>query len=38
MLFDGVPGAHGGALTPDPGEPGLGLRLRAADAERYRTA
>jgi hypothetical protein len=23
-------------LTPDPDEPGLGLTLREADAERYR--
>jgi hypothetical protein len=27
---------HGGILTPDPAAPGLGLRLRATDAERYR--
>jgi L-alanine-DL-glutamate epimerase-like enolase superfamily enzyme len=36
MLFDGVPEPAGGALIPDPAAPGLGLRLRAADAERYR--
>ena len=36
MLFDGAPKPHGGELTPDPASPGLGLRLRAADAERFR--
>jgi L-alanine-DL-glutamate epimerase-like enolase superfamily enzyme len=36
MLFDGAPEPVAGALTPDPAAPGLGLRLRAADAERYR--
>ena len=36
MLFDGVPKPNGGELTPDPASPGLGLRLRAADAERFR--
>lgn len=38
LLFDGALDPAGGVLTPDPGEPGLGLRLRAADAERYRRA
>jgi L-alanine-DL-glutamate epimerase-like enolase superfamily enzyme len=38
MLFDGVLSPQGGALTPDAGRPGLGLSLRQADAERYRTA
>jgi L-alanine-DL-glutamate epimerase-like enolase superfamily enzyme len=38
LLFDGALDPAGGALTPDPGRPGLGLRLRAADAERYRRA
>ncbi len=36
LLFDGTLDPQGGALTPDPGQPGLGLRLRTADAERYR--
>jgi L-alanine-DL-glutamate epimerase-like enolase superfamily enzyme len=36
MLFDGALDPHGGTLTPDPGRPGLGLRLKTADAERYR--
>ncbi len=36
MLFDGALDPVTGTLTPDPGEPGLGLELRVADAERYR--
>jgi L-alanine-DL-glutamate epimerase-like enolase superfamily enzyme len=36
MLFDGALGPEGGTLTPDPGQPGLGLTLREPDAERYR--
>jgi len=36
MLFDGALDPDGGILTPDPGQPGLGLSLRDADAERYR--
>ncbi len=36
MLFDGALDPHGGILTPDLARPGLGLQLRAADAERYR--
>jgi L-alanine-DL-glutamate epimerase-like enolase superfamily enzyme len=36
LLFDGALDAHGGVLTPDPGHPGLGVQLRAADARRYR--
>jgi len=36
LLFDGTLDPQGGALTPDPGQPGLGLQLRSADAERYR--
>ena len=36
MLFDGAPKPERGELTPDAGSPGLGLRLRAADAERFR--
>ncbi len=36
MLFDGAPQPRGGRLAPDRSRPGLGLELRAADAERYR--
>jgi L-alanine-DL-glutamate epimerase-like enolase superfamily enzyme len=36
MLFDGALNPVAGILTPDPGETGLGLELRAGDAERYR--
>jgi L-alanine-DL-glutamate epimerase-like enolase superfamily enzyme len=36
MLFDGALDPDGGILTPDPGQPGLGLALRESDAERYR--
>ena len=36
LLFDGALDPHGGTLNPDPGEVGLGLELRAQDAERYR--
>ena len=36
MLFYGALDPGGGVLTPDPAVPGLGLVLRAADAERYR--
>jgi L-alanine-DL-glutamate epimerase-like enolase superfamily enzyme len=38
MLFDGALDPHGGALHPDPARPGLGLALKAADAERFRVA
>lgn len=34
-LFDGTLTAEGGALTPDPDRPGLGLEFKRADAERY---
>ncbi|HEX5493289.1 MAG TPA: enolase C-terminal domain-like protein [Mycobacteriales bacterium] len=37
MFFDGVLGPTLGVLRPDPDRAGHGLRLRAADAERYRT-
>jgi L-alanine-DL-glutamate epimerase-like enolase superfamily enzyme len=37
-LFDGALDPEGGELTPDPGRCGLGLELRAADAEKYRQA
>ena len=36
MFFDGALSPDGGALAPDPDQPGLGLALRDADAERYR--
>jgi L-alanine-DL-glutamate epimerase-like enolase superfamily enzyme len=36
LLFDGALDAQGGVLTPDPGQPGLGVQLRTADAEQYR--
>jgi L-alanine-DL-glutamate epimerase-like enolase superfamily enzyme len=36
MLFDGALDPHGGTLTPDPDQPGLGLTLREPDADRYR--
>jgi len=35
MLFDGALNPDGGILTPTP-EPGLGMALRDADAEKYR--
>jgi L-alanine-DL-glutamate epimerase-like enolase superfamily enzyme len=37
MFFDGALDPAGGVVTPDTGAPGLGLTLRASDAERYRT-
>ncbi len=36
MFFDGALDPEGGRLTPDLGRPGLGLALRAADAEPFR--
>jgi L-alanine-DL-glutamate epimerase-like enolase superfamily enzyme len=36
MLLDGALDPAGGVLTPDLTRPGLGLELRAADAEQYR--
>lgn len=35
-FFDGALDPSGGVIRPDPDAPGLGLTLRAADAERYR--
>jgi L-alanine-DL-glutamate epimerase-like enolase superfamily enzyme len=35
MLFEGVLQPEGGRLRPDPERPGLGLRLRAAEAAAY---
>ncbi len=37
MLFDGAPRPLKGTIHPDLSRPGLGLSLRAADAERYAT-
>jgi L-alanine-DL-glutamate epimerase-like enolase superfamily enzyme len=36
IFFDGTLSPDGGALAPDPDQPGLGLTLRDSDAERYR--
>ena len=36
IFFDGALAPDGGALAPDPDQPGLGLTLRESDAERYR--
>jgi L-alanine-DL-glutamate epimerase-like enolase superfamily enzyme len=38
MLFDGALSPLGGEMVPDPARPGLGLRLRHADAESFRVA
>ena len=38
LLFDGTLDPDGGALRPDPGRPGHGMTLRAADAEPFRRA
>jgi L-alanine-DL-glutamate epimerase-like enolase superfamily enzyme len=38
LLSDGALAPRGGALYPDPARPGLGLTLKAADAERFRIA
>jgi L-alanine-DL-glutamate epimerase-like enolase superfamily enzyme len=35
LLFDGTPPLEHGTLRPDPHAPGLGLRLREHEAERY---
>jgi len=35
MLFDGRPELRDGALWPDRSRPGIGLELKAAEAERY---
>lgn len=35
MLFDGVPTAREGWVTPDPVRPGLGLELKHKDAQGY---
>lgn len=36
MIFDGAPSPSNGALRPDRGSPGLGLRLRREEAHRFR--
>jgi len=38
MLFDGALDPAGGILRPDQGRPGLGLKLKSADAEQYRVS
>jgi L-alanine-DL-glutamate epimerase-like enolase superfamily enzyme len=38
LLFEGALDPQGGALAPDPDQPGLGLQLKTADAEQYRRA
>ncbi|HEX7323352.1 MAG TPA: enolase C-terminal domain-like protein, partial [Mycobacterium sp.] len=38
MFFDGTLDPAGGTVRPDPGAPGHGLTLRAADVDGYRTA
>jgi L-alanine-DL-glutamate epimerase-like enolase superfamily enzyme len=38
MLFDGALDPRGGALRPDTARPGLGIALKAADAEKFRVA
>lgn len=38
MFFDGALDPGGGSLRPDPGRAGLGMVLRAADAEPFRGA
>jgi L-alanine-DL-glutamate epimerase-like enolase superfamily enzyme len=38
LLFDGARAPEGGVLRPDPSRPGLGLELKASDAEPYRIA
>jgi len=37
LLFDGFPVPADGALRPDRSRPGLGLALKRADAEKYRS-
>jgi hypothetical protein len=36
MLFEGTLSPQGGAMTPELEQPGLGMTLRATDAEAYR--
>jgi L-alanine-DL-glutamate epimerase-like enolase superfamily enzyme len=37
LLFDGTLSPQGGVLVPDAERPGLGIELKRADAERFRT-
>ena len=37
MIFDGAVRPRNGALKPDEARPGLGLELKHADAEKFRT-
>jgi hypothetical protein len=36
MVFDGALDPRGGVLRPDQERPGLGLRLKDTDAEKFR--
>jgi hypothetical protein len=36
LFFDGALDPRGGAVTPDPSAPGLGLTFKAVDAAPYR--
>jgi L-alanine-DL-glutamate epimerase-like enolase superfamily enzyme len=36
LLLDGAPVPHDGAIRPDPDRPGLGVELKATDAEAFR--
>ena len=38
LLFDGTLSPAGGRLVPDAKRPGLGLKLKRANAERFRLA
>ena len=38
LLFDGTLRPTGGRLSPEPDQPGHGMTLRAAEAEKYRVA
>jgi L-alanine-DL-glutamate epimerase-like enolase superfamily enzyme len=38
LFFDGAPQAEDGAITPDLAAPGLGLRLKERDVERFRVS
>ena len=38
MFFDGAPQPKDGMIAPDPSAPGLGLRLKERDAERFRVS
>jgi L-alanine-DL-glutamate epimerase-like enolase superfamily enzyme len=38
LLFDGVLALEDGELRPDPARPGLGIELKQAEADRFRTS